>query len=49
MMRGLSEVLFDAEPYLCGVFLAQLFLVGAVVYLDGSPSASITTSASPSS
>jgi len=34
MMRGLSELLLGAEPYLCGVFLAQLFLVGAVVYLD---------------
>lgn len=34
MMRGLSELLLGANPYLCGVFLAQLFLVGAVVYLD---------------
>jgi len=34
MMRGLSVVLFGLEPYLCGVLLAQVFLVGAVVYLD---------------
>lgn len=34
MMRGLSELLFGLHPFLCGVLLAQLFLVGAVVYFD---------------
>ncbi|MCU0696351.1 MAG: hypothetical protein MUC96_07475 [Myxococcaceae bacterium] len=35
MMRGLSEATFGLlDPYVCGVLLAQLFLVGAVVYLD---------------
>jgi len=34
MMRGLSELLFGLNPYVCGVILAQAFLVGAVVYLD---------------
>lgn len=34
MMRGLSELLLGVDPYVCGVFLAQAFLVGAIVYLD---------------
>lgn len=34
MMRGLSEVLLGLHPFICGVLLAQLFLIGAVVYLD---------------
>jgi hypothetical protein len=34
LMRGLSEVLGGASLYLCGLFLAQLMLVLAVVYFD---------------
>lgn len=34
LMRGLSELLGGASLYLCGLFLAQLFLVLAVVYFD---------------